>query len=125
MEPDQIIERIGSDDNPPTVEELAAVKQELEAAQETLRASIKDKAAGHAPARLRSMTEDLANSDSHWSKVSGLWSMLRRRSRRLLPLSVARTTTQTTTTSPTRTATTRTRPWRRRFRLLLPCVPRL
>src|SRR5687767_1070071 len=70
MEPDQIIERIGSDDNPPTVEELAAVKTELEAAQETLRAQIKDKAAGHSLAELRSMKEDYDNLASHLSTVS-------------------------------------------------------
>ena len=45
MEPDQIIERIGTD-NPPTVEELTAAKTELEEAQATLRATIKDTANG-------------------------------------------------------------------------------
>ncbi len=45
MEPDQIIERLGSD-NPPTVEELEAAKTELEAAQGTLRESIKDSKGG-------------------------------------------------------------------------------
>lgn len=41
MEPDQIIERLGTD-NPPTVEELSAAREQLEAAQTALRESIKD-----------------------------------------------------------------------------------
>lgn len=41
MEPDQIIERLGSD-NPPTVDELTAARTNLEAAQDALKADIRE-----------------------------------------------------------------------------------
>lgn len=46
MEPDQIIERIGSD-NPPTVDELSTAKSELEAAKETLAGTIRENKGGN------------------------------------------------------------------------------
>lgn len=45
MEPDQIIERIGSD-NPPTVAELTEAQTQLSEARDALRATIKETAAG-------------------------------------------------------------------------------
>lgn len=68
MELDQIIDRIGDEDNPPTVEELAAAKTELETAKETLRASIKDE---KSLAQIRSMKDDYDKVDDALSKVSG------------------------------------------------------
>lgn len=46
MEPDQIIERIGSE-NPPTVDELTTAKTELEAAKETLAGTIRENKGGN------------------------------------------------------------------------------
>lgn len=46
MEPDQIIERIGSD-NPPTVDELTTAKTELESAKETLANTIRENKGGN------------------------------------------------------------------------------
>lgn len=46
MEPDQIIERIGTD-NPPTVEELTAARDALTEAQTTLKATIRENSGGN------------------------------------------------------------------------------
>jgi hypothetical protein len=57
MEPDQIIERLGSEENPPTAEELASASSELTEAQATVKQSIRDHTG--TLAELRALKADL------------------------------------------------------------------
>lgn len=69
QELDQIIERIGDEDNPPSVEELTSAKQELEAAKDAARDAIKT-AKGASLSELRSMKEDYDKVDEALAKVN-------------------------------------------------------
>lgn len=66
MEPDQIIERLGSD-NPPTVEELSDAREALTEAQATIKANIRENKG--TLAELRDLKTDLDQVTSSLSKV--------------------------------------------------------
>lgn len=67
MEPDQIIERLGTD-NPPTVEELTTAKTELEADKETLRGQISEAKNGEYSV-LVDLGEQLENVEAGMSSI--------------------------------------------------------